>query len=82
MAINPGSEAAAPAQLGVALAAPPPAAATSGWLSREGSILAFNRRILAQSRYADVPVLERLRYITIVSSNLDEFFEVRFADLL
>jgi polyphosphate kinase len=52
------------------------------WLSREASILAFNRRILAQSRYADVPVLERLRYITIVSSNLDEFFEVRFADLL
>ncbi|MFN5722476.1 MAG: hypothetical protein ACK47O_01470, partial [Betaproteobacteria bacterium] len=47
------------------------------WLSREASILAFNRRILAQSRYADVPVLERLRYITIVSSNLDEFFEVR-----
>lgn len=52
------------------------------WLSREASILAFNRRILAQSRYPDVPVLERLRYITIVSSNLDEFFEVRFADLL
>lgn len=52
------------------------------WLSRESSILAFNRRILAQSRYPDVPVLERLRYITIVSSNLDEFFEVRFADLL
>lgn len=52
------------------------------WLSRESSILAFNRRILAQSRYSDVPVLERLRYITIVSSNLDEFFEVRFADLL
>lgn len=55
---------------------------TSPWLSRESSILAFNRRILAQSRYPDVPVLERLRYITIVSSNLDEFFEVRFADLL
>lgn len=54
----------------------------SPWLSREASILAFNRRILAQCRYPDVPVLERLRYITIVSSNLDEFFEVRFADLL
>jgi len=52
------------------------------WLSREASILAFNRRVLAQSRYRDVPVLERLRYLTIVSSNLDEFFEVRFADLL
>jgi polyphosphate kinase len=52
------------------------------WLSRELSILAFNRRVLAQSRYPDMPVLERLRYITIVSSNLDEFFEVRFAELL
>src|SRR4030095_12634710 len=51
-------------------------------LSRELSILEFNRRVLAQARRSDVPVLERLRYVTIVSSNLDEFFEVRFADLL
>jgi polyphosphate kinase len=51
-------------------------------LDREQSILAFNRRVLAQARRADVPLLERLRYITIVSSNLDEFFEVRFADVL
>ncbi|MGL6109718.1 MAG: polyphosphate kinase 1, partial [Rubrivivax sp.] len=39
-------------------------------------------RVLAQARRADVPLLERLRYITIVSSNLDEFFEVRFADYI
>ena len=52
------------------------------WLARESSMLAFNRRILAQARLADIPVLERLRYITIVSSNLDEFFEIRFSDLL
>ena len=51
-------------------------------LGRERSILEFNRRVLAQAQRADVPVLERLRYITIVSSNLDEFFEVRFADML
>ena len=80
MVSNPGPGAAAQSSGG--LAESPAATASSGWLSREGSILAFNRRILAQSRYADVPVLERLRYITIVSSNLDEFFEVRFADLL
>ena len=51
-------------------------------LSREASILAFNRRVLAQARRPDVPLLERLRYVTIVSSNLDEFFEIRVADTL
>jgi len=51
-------------------------------LSRERSTLAFNRRVLAQARRADVPLLERLRYLCIVSSNMDEFFEVRFADTL
>jgi len=56
--------------------APPPL------LDRERSILEFNRRVLAQARRADVPLLERLRYITIVSSNLDEFFEIRMADVM
>ena len=51
-------------------------------LNREQAILEFNRRVLAQAQRADVPLLERLRYICIVSSNLDEFFEVRFADML
>ncbi|WP_271010153.1 polyphosphate kinase 1 [Paucibacter sp. B51] len=51
-------------------------------LNREQAILEFNRRVLAQAQRADVPLLEQLRYICIVSSNLDEFFEVRFADML
>ncbi len=51
-------------------------------LNRERAILDFNRRVLAQAKRADVPALERLRYVCIVSSNLDEFFEVRFADSL
>ena len=51
-------------------------------LNRENAILEFNRRVLAQAQRTDVPLLERLRYICIVSSNLDEFFEVRFADML
>jgi polyphosphate kinase len=51
-------------------------------LNRERSILEFNRRVLAQAQREDVPLLERLRYICIVSSNMDEFFEVRFADTL
>src|SRR3954447_15978198 len=51
-------------------------------LNRERAILEFNRRVLAQARRTDVPLLERLRYVCIVSSNLDEFFEVRFADYI
>ena len=51
-------------------------------LNRERAILQFNRRVLAQALRDDVPLLERLRYITIVSSNLDEFFEVRVADII
>ena len=51
-------------------------------IDRESSILAFNERVLAQARREDVPLLERLRYLTIVSANLDEFFEVRFPDYL
>ncbi len=51
-------------------------------LSREQAILEFNRRVLAQAQREDVPLLERLRYICIVSSNLDEFFEVRYADVV
>ncbi len=52
------------------------------FLDRELSQLAFNRRVMAQAEDATIPVLERLRYLCIVSSNLDEFFEVRVASLL
>ena len=60
----------------------PPVAARPALLNREQAILEFNRRVLAQAVREDVPLLERLRYVCIVSSNLDEFFEVRFADYL
>ena len=40
-------------------------------LNREQAILEFNRRVLCQAQRADVPLLERLRYICIVSSNMD-----------
>ena len=56
---------------------------TSKWMSsfidRDESVLAFNARVLDWAKRTDVPLLERLRYLCIVSSNLDEFFEVRVA---
>ena len=61
-----------------------PAIAHSGprFLAREPGILAFNQRVLAQAADRKVPLLERLRFLCIVSSNLDEFFEIRVAELM
>jgi polyphosphate kinase len=56
------------------LAAPP-----VQFLDRDHSILAFNERVFDWARRPNVPLLERLRFLCIVSSNLDEFFEVRAA---
>ena len=46
-------------------------------LDRDHSLVAFNERVFSWATRTDVPVLERLRFLCIVSSNLDEFFEVR-----
>jgi len=57
--------------------APLPVVVPIEFLDRDRSILAFNERVLDWARRDDVPLLERLRFMCIVSSNLDEFFEVR-----
>lgn len=51
------------------------------YLNRELSLLEFNRRVLAQARDSKTPLLERLHFLCIANTNLDEFFEIRVSGL-
>jgi len=51
------------------------------YINRELSQFEFNKRVLAQALDPDIPLLERLRFLCITCTNLDEFFEIRVAAL-
>lgn len=59
----------------------PSVTAHAHYLSRYASLLEFNHRVLCQALDPDIPLMERLKFLCISSSNLDEFFEVRIAAL-
>lgn len=52
------------------------------YFNRELSWLAFNRRVLEQAQSEAYPLLERMKFLAFVSSNLDEFFEIRVAGVI
>ncbi|HEU5217729.1 MAG TPA: polyphosphate kinase 1 [Gemmatimonadales bacterium] len=70
-----------PGEHPVAAAPPPDLRAPSLYVNRELSWLEFNRRVLNEAKDPRTPLLERVKFLSIFGSNLDEFFQVRVAGL-
>ena len=77
--VNPEEE--GPVVLPPAVPAPRPFSAPENFINRELSWLEFNRRVLEEAQDAAQPLIERVKFLTIFSSNLDEFFEIRVAGI-
>ncbi|MFL5303994.1 MAG: RNA degradosome polyphosphate kinase, partial [Polyangia bacterium] len=69
------------AATGTAPSAAPDLTNPALYINRETSWLAFNERVLDQARDTRWPLLERLKFLAIYSSNLDEFFMIRVSGL-